>query len=163
MCNFVSLRICCLCTILTTTAMIQKIFVKIPNMSFHENRAGEGRAVPCCRQTDRRVDGQIWIAPTWVRTPNRLARYLVKVPTYGLAHSESCYRYLRFQLDIGMVAFPVRLKFHIRTLDKMACKYANTVHRHMISGSTAHAQSLKKKPSDGQHSLTHLQRPEVNQ
>jgi len=44
-----------------------------------------------------------------------------------------------------MLAFPVRFEFQNRTLDKMACKYANTIHRHMIRGGKAHAQSLVKK------------------
>lgn len=38
--------------VLTTTRKLQKLFVKIPNMSFHENKASEGRAVPCGRQKD---------------------------------------------------------------------------------------------------------------
>jgi len=38
--------------ILTTIGMLEQIFVKIPNMSFHENKASEGRAVPCGRQAD---------------------------------------------------------------------------------------------------------------
>ena len=44
-----------------------------------------------------------------------------------------------------MLVFPVRFKFRIRTVDKMACKYANTIHRNMIKLSTAHAQSTIKK------------------
>jgi len=38
------------------------------------------------RQAGRRVSEQIWFAPISVRTPNRLARYPVKAPSYGLAH-----------------------------------------------------------------------------
>ena len=44
-----------------------------------------------------------------------------------------------------MLAFPVCFKFHIRTVDKMACKYANSIHRNMIKGSIEHAQSPMKK------------------
>jgi hypothetical protein len=44
--------------ILTTTGILQQIFVKIPNVSFYENKASESRVVPCGRQTDRQTGGR---------------------------------------------------------------------------------------------------------
>jgi len=83
--------------ILTTTGMLQQMFCKNPKYVVLRKQSQWGSRCSL-RQTDRRVGEQIWFAPTWFRTPNRLARYLAKAPSYGLAHSESCYKYVRFQL-----------------------------------------------------------------